>query len=282
MRIAVLSGKGGTGKTMVSVNLACTLGNAAYIDCDVEEPNGHLFLKPDAPQVEVVYKSVPGFDAEKCTGCRKCVDFCRFNALAYIRGKHKLFEDVCHYCGGCALVCPADAVTEERRPVGELVRGMHGDTLCVTGRLKLGEGSGTPVVKAALKAGFGSGRDVVIDCPPGSGCSVLESVEDADYCVIVAEPTAFGLHNMQMVHRLTALMRKPCGVVINKEDGSYAPLEDYCRENKLPILLRVPYREDYAALCASGAILRERDGDAAQMFDGLLRALKQRMGGEAS
>lgn len=273
MNIAVLSGKGGTGKTMVSVNLACTAGCAVYIDCDVEEPNGYLFLKPENTEVQTVYKSIPSFDNEKCTGCRKCVDFCRFNALVYLRGKHKLFEDVCHYCGGCELVCPEKAVGEARLPVGEVITGCHGETIAVTGRLKLGEGSGTPVVKAALREGLSHSLPAVIDCPPGSGCSVLESVEDADYCILVAEPTAFGLHNMQMVHRLVQLMKKPCGVVINKEDLPYPPLEEYCVGCGLPILARIPYREDYAALCASGEILCEHDSKAAEIFRDLLKKI---------
>ena len=270
MKIAVLSGKGGTGKTMVSVNLACAAANSVYIDCDVEEPNGHLFLKPENPQTQTVFKSLPTFDDEKCTGCRKCVDFCRFNALAYLKGKHKVFEDVCHFCGGCALVCPENAVGEARVPVGEVVHGMHTNTMCITGRLNIGEGSGTPVVKAALDAGFAENRTTIIDCPPGSGCSVLESVEDVDYCIIVAEPTAFGLHNMQMVHQLTALMKKPCGIVINKETSSYEPLEEYCKMRRLPILMRIPYKEDYARLCAAGEILCEKDEQAKAMFAELL------------
>ena len=275
MRLAVLSGKGGTGKTFVSVNLAVTAGGGTYIDCDVEEPNGRLFLKPAQVETEQVYTTVPAFDAEACTGCRKCVDLCRFHALVFLKNKPKVFDEVCHACGGCALVCPAHAVTETRRPIGAVELGRRGALRTVTGVLNPGESSGVPVIHQAISHS-GPGL-TVIDCPPGSGCPVVESVSSADRCILVTEPTAFGFHNFRMVYELTALLGKPVGVVLNKADVPYEPLERFCAERQVPILARIPYSQRLASLGADGEIAVERDPATAALF----RDLYEQIGGES-
>ncbi len=173
MKIACLSGKGGAGKTMIAVNLAAAAKRATYIDCDVEEPNGRLFLKPQEVSGMPVSILLPDFDAEKCSGCRKCVDFCRFHALLYIKEKPMIFGEACHSCGGCMLVCPEKAIREEPKPIGVLETGRHKNIKVVTGILNPGEASGVPVIKEALKQAEGT---TIIDCPPGSACSVMESV----------------------------------------------------------------------------------------------------------
>ena len=277
MRLAILSGKGGAGKTLLSTNLAAAAGRALYIDCDVEEPNGRLFLKPASVTEREVSVKLPTVDLEKCTGCRKCVDFCRFNALVHVNGRVLVFPEVCHACGGCALVCLEGAIQEKQRAVGHVEEGTHGDTRVITGVLNLGEASGVPVIHSALEAAQGFDGLTVIDCPPGSACSVMESVGYADHCILVAEPTAFGFHNFKMVHELVRLMGKPCSVVVNKMDEPYAPLEDYCREQGLPILDRIPYSERMARLCADGNLLCEVDEQAAERFPSLLK----RIGGAA-
>ena len=274
MKLAVLSGKGGTGKTFVSVNLAVTAGQATYIDCDVEEPNGRLFLKPTEVTEAPVFTTVPAFDAEKCVGCRKCVDFCRFHALVFIKNKPRVFDEVCHACGGCAMVCPAGAVSEEKRPIGVVQTGYRKGVRTVTGILNMGESSGVPVIRQALGE-MGDGF-TVIDCPPGSGCPVVESVTDADACVIVTEPTAFGFHNFKMVHELCTLLKKPVGVVLNKADNPYQPLEQFCREQNVPILARIPYSRRIGALGAEGQVAVEADAETASLF----QALYQKIGGE--
>ena len=278
MRIAVLSGKGGAGKTFVSVNLAVAAGQSTYIDCDVEEPNGRLFLMPAEVETETVYQSQPAFDKEKCTGCRKCVEFCCFNALVLVKKKPMLFEEVCHSCGGCALVCPEGAVSDAQRPVGVVETGQHGGVHVVTGVLNVGESSAIPVEKRAMEVGFARGGTVVIDCPPGSACSVMESVAEADYCVLVAEPTAFGLHNLQMVYELVSLLGKPRGVVINKADGEYAPLEQFCADSGTPVLCRIPYSGELARLTAAGEIAAEQYPELRQLFEGLLRNIERQVG----
>ncbi len=270
MKIAVLSGKGGAGKTLVSVNLAAAAGKATYLDCDVEEPNGRLFWKPEGLETRAVTRTLPEFDASKCTGCKECVRFCRFHALMYIKEKPMVFSEVCHSCGGCLLVCPEGAVREGEKGIGVLELGHHGGVRVVSGVLNPAEASGVPVIRAVLKEAEGL---TVIDCPPGSACSVMESIVDADLCLLVAEPTAFGLHNVQMVAQLAKLLGKKCAVVINKEEKPYAPLEDFCREEQLPIWLRLPYRSDFARLAAAGKILVEENREARAMFEGLLKQI---------
>ena len=274
MKIACLSGKGGAGKTFAAVNLAAVAGECCYVDCDVEEPNGRLFLKPEGLETLSVSTLLPEFDAGLCTGCKKCVDFCRFHALVYVKGKPMVFSEVCHSCGGCSLVCPAGAVREEPRAVGVLELGRHGDITVITGILNPGEASGTPLIREAVKQSRGLS---ILDCPPGSSCPVMESAMDADYCLLVAEPTAFGLHNFKMVYELSSLLGKNCGVLINKQDAPYGPLEDFCREAGLPILERIPFDMEAAECIAAGEIAAEELPRYRELFTRLL----DRIGGGA-
>ena len=274
MKVAVLSGKGGTGKTFVSVNLAVAAQRATYIDCDVEEPNGNLFLKPEKVTETTVHTLQPDFDADKCNGCRKCVEFCHYNALAYIKGKPRAFAEICHSCGGCGIVCPTGAVTEHQHPVGRVERGVYGKRTVITGILNLGEASAVPVIRAALAEGLTGEGHTIIDCPPGSGCPVLECVSAADFCVLVAEPTAFGLHNLQMIVDMARLLNKPYGIVINRQETPYEPLEGFCRQNGIPVLARIPYSETLARLNATGQIACEQDENSRVLLETLLKRVE--------
>jgi len=275
LKIAVLSGKGGTGKTFIAVNLSFAAGRSTYADCDVEEPNGRLFFKPENTKEEVINTLVPVFDADKCNACRKCVDFCRFNALAFIKEKPVLFPSVCHSCGGCVLVCRKKAITEERRAIGMVESGISGQVHVITGVLNPGEISGVPVIKKVLDIAERREEFTVIDCPPGSGCAVMESVMDADYCILVAEPTAFGLHNLKMVYDLVTTLGKNCGVVINREEDEYEPLEQFCKEEKLQILQRIPYMEELALIGAKAEIAAEKHAGAKNIFLQLLETVRR-------
>lgn len=270
MKIACLSGKGGAGKTLTAVNLAAAAEKAVYIDCDVEEPNGRLFFRPDHVETETVCSLLPEFDAGACIGCRECVRFCRFHALMYVKDKPMVFSEVCHSCGGCSLVCPENAVTEREKPVGRLQIGMAGDVKTVTGILNPGEASGIPVIREALKQAEGL---TIIDGPPGSACSVMESVMDADFCILVAEPTAFGFHNFQMVYELVTLLGRKCGVIINKEETPYEPLEDFCREHDLKILCRIPYSPRIGAMAAAGELVSRKDPELGRLFADVLKQI---------
>ncbi len=271
MRIAVLSGKGGTGKTLVSVNLAAAAQDAVYIDCDVEEPNGHLFFKPQHVQEEEITSKVPVVDDTYCNGCRKCVDFCRFNALAYTNDRLIVFDEICHSCGGCVMLCPEKALTEQDKVIGKVQRGMSGSLKIHTGILNTGEASGVPIIKNLL-AGIKDipHSTVVIDCPPGSACIVMESIRDADYCLLVAEPTLFGVHNLAMVYDLVKLFDKPFGVVLNKCLEGENPAEVFCLDRDIKILSRIPFSNDLGLLTSNAEIAVRKDEKYKEVFSSLL------------
>lgn len=274
MKVAVLSGKGGAGKTLVACGLACAAGRAVYADCDVEEPNGRLFFKPENTVIRPVLRRMPAFDAQKCTGCRKCVERCRFNALVFVKGAPMLFGEVCHSCGVCAYVCPEGAVAEAGLEAGAVESGVRGGIRVVTGELKLGEATGVPVIAAALEEAGDEGT-VIIDCPPGSACPVMEAAREAGYCVLVTEPTAFGLHDLRLVVELMRVMGKPCGVVVNKAGAEYAPLEEYLAREGLPVLARIPYSENLAAIVSAGGLAYDEDAQARELFTALLGRIRE-------
>jgi len=282
-KIAVLSGKGGTGKTFVSVNLASIAGRSVYVDCDVEEPNGHLFLKPEAFCEETVTVGIPFVCEDLCSGCRKCVDFCKFNALAFIKGRPYVFEEVCHSCGGCRLLCPEKAIGEAEKSVGKIQRGVAGNVSVHTGILNTGEVSGIPIIKKLLEASISENeRPVFIDCPPGSACIVMESIKDADYCILVAEPTVFGVHNLNMVYELVRLFRKPYGAVLNKCLGEGNPAECFCKENDIPVLYRIPFDSRLGTLNANGKIAVLESKRYRDLFSSLLRIVMKEVPGETA
>lgn len=274
MKIAVLSGKGGTGKTFVSVNLACAAGAAQYVDCDVEEPNGHLFLQPRITQKTSVFVKVPEVDMDKCVRCRKCVNFCKYNALALIGDKMLIFNEICHSCGGCALFCPVKAVGEREREIGFIEEGESAGVGVMTGCINTGEVSGTPVIKGLMKKLRANG-DVVIDCPPGSACIVMESIREADFCVLVAEPTLFGAHNLAMVYDLVRLFHKPFGVVLNKCFAEENPSERFCNERGAKILLKIPYDEEISRLNSNGDIVVRESRLYFELFEKLLEGIRE-------
>ena len=270
MRIAVLSGKGGTGKTLVSVNLAAVSKESTYIDCDVEEPNGHLFFKPEGVQEEEISVKIPKVDNELCNGCRKCVDFCKFNALAYIKNKMIVFDEICHSCGGCILVCPEKALTEKAKVIGKVQKGVSDEVTVWTGILNTGEATGIPIIKKLLsEKNPQANKQTIIDCPPGSACIVMESIKDADCCILVAEPTLFGVHNLNMVYELVKLFNKPFGVVLNKCLEEENPAEKFCLEKNIKILGRIPFDTNLGTLNSNAEIAVTKDEKYRDMFSSL-------------
>lgn len=284
MIIAVLSGKGGAGKTMVSVNLAEAMGRqkpVTYLDCDVEEPNGHLFLKPENVRSTIVSVPVPVVDVGICNGCRVCVDFCRFNALAFVGGQVRVFEEVCHACGGCMRFCPQGAISERQKPIGRIETGYASQVRAITGIMDVGEVSGVPIIKEMMArihgetdgGTHGGTHDEtqvhVVDCPPGSACIVMESIKDADYCVLVAEPTLFGVHNLDMVRELVTLFEKPFGVVLNKCDGNGNPAESYCVEKGIRIIGRIPFDIGIGEMNSNGRVIVRESNHYMELFQGI-------------
>jgi len=271
MRIAVLSGKGGAGKTLISVNLAAIAKASTYIDCDVEEPNGHIFFKPEGVQEEEISVKIPKVDNELCNGCRKCVDFCKFNALAYIKNKLNVFDEVCHSCGGCILVCPKKALTEKEKFIGKVQKGALNQVTVYSGILNTGEASGIPIIKKLLaEKNPEANKQTIIDCPPGSACIVMESIKDADCCILVAEPTLFGVHNLNMVYELVKLFNKPFGVVLNKCLEDENPAEKFCLEKNIKILGRIPFDTNLGTLNSNAEIAVSKNDKYREMFSSLL------------
>jgi MinD superfamily P-loop ATPase len=270
VKLAVLSGKGGTGKTLVSVNLAAVAKDSVYVDCDVEEPNGHLYFKPTEIETETVAIKIPIVDEDLCLGCRKCVDFCKFNALAAIVNKLLVFDDICHSCGGCIMLCPSKALTEKDKVIGEIKTGISEEVKVISGILNTGEASGIPIIKELMKKTADEKRMTLIDCPPGSACIVMESIQDADYCIMVAEPTVFGLHNLQLVLELVKLFNKPYGVVINKCMESENLIETFCIENKIKVLSKIPFESDLGTINSDGEIVAK-----SEKYNGLFSELLQ-------
>ena len=287
MNIAVLSGKGGTGKTLLSVNMAAASESAIYIDCDVEEPNGYLFFKPEAIVEENVSVKIPEVDKELCSGCRKCVDFCKFNALAFIKKAPIVFGDICHSCGGCSLLCPENAITEKDKVIGKIEKGKSQGIDVYTGILNTGEVSGVPIIEKLLDENRksssngevsnnieGNEKLSIIDCPPGSACIVMESIKDADFCVLVAEPTAFGAHNLEMVYELVSLFGKPFGVVLNKCLDGENPSEEFCKEKGIKILGRVPFEKELGELNSNAKIAARESERYNKLFKNILETVK--------
>lgn len=275
MKIAVLSGKGGTGKTLISVNMAAVLQKSVYIDCDVEEPNGHLFFKPVDVRSEKVSVKIPVADDNLCNGCRKCVDFCKYNALVYVNDRLMVFEDICHSCGGCVLLCPERALSERDKVIGEVRGGVSENVTIISGVLNTGEVSGTPIIKELISRISREERPVIIDCPPGSACIVMESIKDADYCILVAEPTLFGVHNLDMVCELVRLFDKPYGVIVNKCMDGENPAEEYCVKNGIRILGKIPYDEELGRLNSNGLIAAWESKRYRELFKSLYQKVAE-------
>ncbi len=271
MVIAILSGKGGTGKTFLSVNLAMVSGDCDYVDCDVEEPNGHLYLKPEITYKDQVKVKIPQVNQDKCIACKKCVGFCNFNALAHTGKKLLVFEDICHSCGGCLLVCPSGALSEKSKEIGHLELGKRDSLNVYSGWLKPGQASGVPIIKRLLKEAEKRPQKLTfIDSPPGSSCLVMESIARADYCLLVAEPSVFGAHNLAMVHELVQLFKKDCGLILNKYSDQVNPSEKYALEKGIKILGKIPFDQKLGLLNSEGKIAVNEEQKYREVFSSIL------------
>ncbi len=257
MIVAVASGKGGTGKTTVVTNLALALQDKyslQVLDCDVEEPNAYLFLKPDFNFEKEVTLPVPEVDNGKCDGCGKCSQFCAYNAIAVAGKKVIVFSEMCHGCGGCILICPPRALTERSRRIGIVAGGKAGQIGFAHGRLDVGEPLAPPLVEKVKE--YSHGKEVVlIDAPPGTSCPVVAAVKDTDFCLLVTETTPFGLNDLKLAVGMVKVLDIPMGVVINRFTEDYKLILDYCRQEQIPVLMKIPFAREYAAAYARGSSL---------------------------
>jgi len=253
--ISVASGKGGTGKTTVATNLACALGQSVQLlDCDVEEPNAHLFLKPVIEARETVSTPVPAVDEDKCSYCRKCADICRFRAIAVFGETVMVFAELCHSCGGCMAVCPEGAITETGRELGVAERGRRSQVSFVHGRLRVGEAMAPPLIRHVRSYGENNGISI-IDAPPGTSCPVITAMKGADYVLMVTEPTPFGLHDLKLAVEAVELLGIPRGLVINRSDMGDAQVRDYAEAVGLPVLMEIPFDRRIAEAYSRGRLL---------------------------
>lgn len=252
MIIAIASGKGGTGKTLVSTSLAISLGkNVQIIDCDVEEPNSHIFIKPTIDKSEPASIPVPQVNEAKCTFCGKCKEVCAFNAIAVIADHVLVFPELCHGCGACSYLCPENAISEVDRQIGVVECGKAGDIDFVHGKLNVGEAMAPPLIRA-VKKHIDRSKTVIIDVPPGTSCPVVESIEGSDYCVLVTEPTPFGLNDLVLAVEVVRKLGIPFGIVINRAGFGDSKTEEYCGRENIPILLNIPLDTEIAKAYSRG------------------------------
>jgi MinD superfamily P-loop ATPase len=277
MIISVASGKGGTGKTLVATSLALSLqgeGPVQLLDCDVEEPDAHLLLRAEIESSRPVLLPVPVVDREKCTYCGLCADACAYNAIAVVRKTVLVFKELCHGCGACSYVCPEGAISEEGRAVGVLESGHAGDIAFGQGRLNVGEALAPPVIRAVKGLANPAGI-VILDAPPGTACPVVETVRDTDFCLLVTEPTPFGLNDLRMAVDVVKEIGIPCGVVINRDGSGDDDVERYCADEKVPVLLRIPFERRIAELYCRGETLVEGIPTWREAFRDLFHAISR-------
>lgn len=279
--ISVASGKGGTGKTTVAVNLFLSFSSTEWnevastresdaprvqlLDCDVEEPNAHIFLKPEIKERRPVSLPVPLVDENKCSHCGVCAEVCAFNAILATNRRIMVFEELCHGCGACSVFCPKGAISEKGRKIGVLETGLAKKGIFSHGILNPGEAVAAPLISAVRNTALGDGI-VIIDSPPGTSCGMVGSVKGSDFCILVTEPTPFGFHDLQIAYEVTRKLMVPSGVVINRSDIGDDRIERFCQQSGIPVLLKIPFDRMIARSYARGETLTERYPEYAEMF----------------
>lgn len=257
MIISIASGKGGTGKTMVATNLAMSLApGVQLLDCDVEEPNGHLFIHPTFQKMEIVATSIPEVDEQKCTHCGRCAEICQYKAIVVIGETVLPFPELCHSCGGCMEVCPERAIREGERVLGMIEAGHRNGLEFIHGRLRVGEAMAPPLIRK-VRSFAHPDKLTIIDAPPGTSCPVMASIKGADFVLLVTEPTPFGLHDLKLAVGAVRILGIPCGLLINRSDMGDEKVREYAAGEELPILLEIPFDRRIAEAYSRGELLVE-------------------------
>jgi len=257
MIISIASGKGGTGKTTVATNLAVSLeSDVQILDCDVEEPNAHLFIRPTFEEVKTITIPVPEVDMDKCTLCGKCEEICQFKAIVVIAETVLPFHELCHSCGGCMEVCPEKAITETGREIGVIEKGNKNGLEFVHGKLRIGEAMSPPLIKK-VREYTRSDILTIIDAPPGTSCPVINSMTGADFILLVTEPTPFGLHDLKLAVGAVRMLGIPCGLVINRSDMGDNKVKAYAEQEDLPVLMEIPFDRRIAEAYSRGKLIVE-------------------------
>jgi MinD superfamily P-loop ATPase len=280
MIISVASGKGGTGKTTVALNLALSLSNVQLMDCDVEEPNLHLFLSIREGQTTPVALPIPKIDEEKCTHCGKCAEICHFNALAVIKEQVLVFPEICHGCGGCSLLCPVQAIREEPREIGVVQEGNYNGLSFVQGILNVGEPMPTPIIRRE-KEWIDTSRTVILDCSPGTSCPVIEGVRESDFCLLVTENSPFGLNDLELAVEMVRALGIPTGVFINRADLGDRKLKEYCQRENIPILGELAHDRRIAEVYSRGGIVVEELPQYRELFLSLFQKIEEIVSGRS-
>lgn len=268
MIISIASGKGGTGKTTVAVNLALSLDSAhsvQFLDCDVEEPNAHFFLKPNIRQSQPVFLPIPEVMEEICTYCGKCAEVCAYNAIAVLKDSILIFPELCHGCGGCTLLCPEKAIKEKGQRIGIIELGSSNNILFIHGKLDIGQAMSPPLIRA-VKKHINSKHTVIIDVPPGTSCPVIESVKGSDFSLLVTEPTPFGLNDLRLAVETLKVLKIPFGVIINRADVGDRQIQDYCQKENIPILMNIPMDRNIAVAYSEGKSIIETQPSYREKF----------------
>ena len=280
MKIAVASGKGGTGKSTVSTNLAYFLSkiykDVALLDCDVEEPNCHIFMKPNFNYEAKVFVPVPIINEKKCIACGQCSEVCQYNALAFVKGKVLIFKELCHGCGSCKLICPVGAISEEGREVGVVESGFAQGFSFIHGKSRIGEAMSPPLIKAVKKYGDEQNFKLqILDCPPGTSCPVIAAVNGVDFVVMVTEPTPFGLYDLKLAVDVIRKIGLPFGVVINRSCENDSLIEDWAKEENIKILTKIPDDRKIAECYSKGELVLRAMPELEKYFEPLVNIVRE-------
>lgn len=274
MIISIASGKGGTGKTTIATNLALSLeGDVQLLDCDVEEPNAHLFIRPEIHDKQTIHAAVPQVDMDKCSLCGKCQDICQFKAIVIMSKTVLTFPEMCHSCGGCMLICPEKAISETTREIGVIERGYRNGLEFIHGKLRIGEAMSPPLIRK-VREYTRPHATTIIDAPPGTSCPVIAAMKGADFVLLVTEPTPFGLHDLTLAAGAVKLLGIPSGLVINRSDMGNDRVHQFAENQNLPILLKIPFDRNIATAYSQGEMLIETMPEWKEKFVGLYQRIE--------